>query len=543
MPRITRRALGRASAWTGLALLAATAAWAVPVTFHYVPPSPQQHVHLAGTFNSWSPTALEMQVSDEGVYTAEIDLAPGSYQYKFVLDGNVWREDPFAPDGWVDDGYGGKNGVVVIPSGVETFTVGKAEARGAPPPATKEPAAAGDAVTGLRKVTFRYQPPIGGVNQVVLAGTFNDWNVGATPMHDDDKDGTWEVTILLAPGSHQYKFVADGQWITDMSADGFTPDGCGGQNSDNHVAARCASLDVARGDGRFYLDDIRYELDYSTVNPVSPKRLVFTARAHLDDVETIFVVYQEADGPVRSVELQPVGEDPALEYRRAAVELEAAAGPVRFAFKYVDGGSEMYVTPHGATPEIPPADARFVYTPEELPVFEIPDWVRDGVIYQIFCDRLFNGDPGNDPDFSEPMYEGRTTLPASGKTNGEYFHLVKDWSDIAGLVRSPYRTDGRPDYYSFYGGDIEGVRQKLPYLQDLGVTILYFNPLNVARSNHKYDPCDYLKVDPHFADDETFKRFVEEAHARGIRIIVDMAFNHCGDCHFAFQDTWKKGRE
>jgi len=85
--------------------------------------------------------------------------------------------------------------------------------------------------------------------------------------------------------------------------------------------------------------------------------------------------------------------------------------------------------------------------------------------------------------------------------------------------------------------------EKIPYLADLGVTIIYFNPLNEARSNHKYDPMDYMKLDPHFADEATFKEFVKKAHENGIRIIVDKAFNHTGNYFFAFLDAVEKGRE
>lgn len=524
----------------GTAILLAAAASAIPVTFQYVPASPQEHVYLSGSFNSWAASAQEMQRNEDGVYIAIIDLAPGRYTYKLVLDNSTWKEDPFAPDGYEDDGFGGKNGIVVVPADVAALLVGTAQAASAAP---SPPAAPESEVTGLRKVVFQYQPPIGGVQQVMLAGTFNDWNTGSTPMQDSDGDGTWEATIMLAPGDHQYKFVADGQWITDTNADDFVPDGFGGKNSVIHVDSRFESINVALGDGRFYLDDIRYDLGYSIVNPVSSSQLLFTGRAHLNDVEKMTLLYQEGDSSPQNVDMQRVGADPTLEYHRTTIELENAASPVRFAFHYIDGGKSMYVTPQGATPQEPAPGTWFVYDSAEIPVFAIPDWVRDGVIYQIFPERFYNGDPDNDPHFRAAMYEGRTSLPASGRTNGEYFHVVPDWSDIGGLVRSPYRTDGKPDYYSFYGGDIEGVRQKLPYLTDLGVTILYFNPLNVARSNHKYDPCDYLKVDPHFADDESFRRFVDEAHAVGIRIIVDMAFNHCGDCHFAFQDSWAKGPE
>lgn len=543
----------RRTAAAGMLLpLAPALAVAVPVNFQYVPQSAAQKVYLAGTFNDWAASAQEMQKDDNGVFRLTVDLPAGTHKYKYVLGGTDWKEDPYAPNGYEDDGFGGKNGIVVVPDGVATLTVGKVEGAAAAPAVPAAPAtpvvaataagsASSGALTGARQVTFRYTPPIGGVTQVMLAGTFNDWNVGTTPMRDDDRDGAWEATVMLAPGDYQYKFVADGKWITDQNADGFAPDGFGGQNSVIKVDDRFAAIDVKRGDGKVYLDDIRWSLDYSTVNPLSPTRLVFTGRAHLNDVEKMFVIYREGDGPDTSVELLPAGEDPSLAYFRGEATLRRPESPVRFAFHYLDGGKSVYVTRHGRTEIVPAPESRFVYTPEALPVFAVPEWAQNGVIYQIFCDRFANGDPSNDPTFTEPMYSGRNTLPPGGKTNGEYFHLVTDWSDIGGLARSPYRTDGRPDYYSFYGGDIAGVTEKLPYLKELGVTILYFNPLNVARSNHKYDPCDYNRVDPHFADDATFKKFVAAAHAAGIRIIVDMAFNHTGDCHFAFEDSWKQG--
>ena len=177
------------------------------------------------------------------------------------------------------------------------------------------------------------------------------------------------------------------------------------------------------------------------------------------------------------------------------------------------------------------------------PLFHMPDWVVDGVFYQIFPDRFRNGNEANDPDFSEPYYEGKTELGPDGKTNREYYHLVEDWNDTAGLRRSPYRTDGKPDYFSFYGGDLEGVTEKLGYLKDLGITILYFNPLHKAKSNHKYDACDFRAVDPHFGGENAFRALAEKAHEIGMRVVVDGVFNHTGNCHYAFVDCALKGKD
>ena len=134
-----------------------------------------------------------------------------------------------------------------------------------------------------------------------------------------------------------------------------------------------------------------------------------------------------------------------------------------------------------------------------------PAWVNDTVWYQISPDRFCNGNPGKkDPDVL-PWQTGKVT-------NSEK-----------------------------YGGDLEGIRQKLPYLQDLGITGIYLNPVMEAETNHKYDTTDYTKIDPSFGDDESMRRLVSEAHDRGIRIMLDAVFNHCGRKFHPWRDVQEKG--
>lgn len=137
---------------------------------------------------------------------------------------------------------------------------------------------------------------------------------------------------------------------------------------------------------------------------------------------------------------------------------------------------------------------------------EEPAWVRDAIFYQIFPDRFYNGNRENDPG------------------------NLSQWGD-------------KPTRNSFFGGDLEGIIQKLPYLEELGVNALYLNPIFKAPSNHKYDTEDYYQVDPHFGDKEVLKRLVAELHRRGMRIILDGVFNHCGTRFFAFQDVEKRGAD
>ena len=176
-----------------------------------------------------------------------------------------------------------------------------------------------------------------------------------------------------------------------------------------------------------------------------------------------------------------------------------------------------------------------------IPGFHTPDWAKGAVMYQIYTDRFCNGDSSNDVLTNEYCYIG------------EPVHRVEDWG------RYPAQMDVR----EFYGGDLQGVLDKMDYLQDLGVEVIYFNPLFVSPSNHKYDIQDYDYIDPHYgkivddggevlpdgvtdnsqatkykkrttglknleASNELFIKLVEELHRRGMKVILDGVFNHCG---------------
>ena len=499
----------------------------VPVTFRYQPViGGVESVSVAGTFDGWDAGADPMSDPDgDGVWEATIDLVPGRYEYKFVVNGDQWFADDYAAD-TAPDGFGGQNSVLQV--GDQPLVVGVG---GNAPAAAKAPAA------GLHQVTFRYRPA-GKPQQLVLAGSFNDWNVGKTVMTDPDGDGEYTVTLLLPAGDYQYKFVADGNWITDrVHADGYADDGFGGQNSVIRVDDRFPVVEVKQGDGKISDAGIDHTQNATEVNNLGGGRVEFTFKSHRGDIESMDLVMSTGDS-TWSLPLAPAGHDGVFAYWRRTVSPPAPT--FRYAPAYHDGNATLYLTPGGFAETFSPEDA-FAFDSGRFPPFVTPDWAKDAVIYQIFPDRFRNGDRTNDPDFSEWYYQGKNTLPPSGKTNGEYYHLVTDWSDIAGLTRSPYRTDGKPDYFSFYGGDIEGIRQGLDYLADLGVTAIYFNPIFQAKSNHKYDCADYMKIDPHFGTNDEFREFVRQAHAKGIRVILDIVFNHSGNAHWAFADAVKNG--
>ena len=259
--------------------------------------------------------------------------------------------------------------------------------------------------------------------------------------------------------------------------------------------------------------------------------------------ERVKIRFRTKKDNVDAVYLRNGEESHAMEFESSegyfdyyAVEISLGIKPFRYCFEVRAGKMICYFDKRGVTHEIRP-DYSFMV----VPGFKTPDWAKGAVMYQIFVDRFYNGDPSNDVEDREYYYIG------------DYTSRVRDW-------------DKCPAYMGireFYGGDIQGVMDKLDYLQDLGVDVIYLNPIFVSPSNHKYDIQDYDYIDPHYgkivkdggapladwdhenahaskyiqrvtdpenleAGNQLFAEFVEECHRRNMKVILDGVFNHCG---------------
>jgi cyclomaltodextrinase / maltogenic alpha-amylase / neopullulanase len=194
-----------------------------------------------------------------------------------------------------------------------------------------------------------------------------------------------------------------------------------------------------------------------------------------------------------------------------------------------------------------------------------PEWARHAVWYQIFPERFCNGDPSNDPTpeslhgslHGGPLHPGWRTHPWTSD-----WYALQPWERASGKALMDNLPDRR------YGGDIAGILQRLPYLQELGVNALYLNPVFDAPSHHKYDAATLHHIDAHFGPDPAGDRalmalevpedpatwvwtsadrlmlkLIAQAHARGMRVIFDGVFNHVGVRHWAFMDVVKHQRK
>ena len=155
------------------------------------------------------------------------------------------------------------------------------------------------------------------------------------------------------------------------------------------------------------------------------------------------------------------------------------------------------------------------------PAFKTPDYLHTGVMYQIFPDRFC-----------------RLAPPRTARTN---CMLHENWDEPP--VRRVAAVREKDNYaLDFFGGSLNGITSKLDYLRDLGVTVLYLNPIFEARSNHRYDTGDYTRIDPFLGKEEDFCRLCDEARAKGIRVILDGVFNHTGVDSLYFNRSGNYGK-
>lgn len=269
------------------------------------------------------------------------------------------------------------------------------------------------------------------------------------------------------------------------------------------------------------------------MTPTNPKEfdtVIIRCRVAKDDVESVAAV---VDGVSYKMEKENINSSKFDVY---ATELSLQNKTVTYYFRITKGEETVIYNREGVC-EQPNAYFDLWISPG----YRSPDWAKGAVMYQIFVDRFYNGDKSNDVVDSEYTYID------------EHVTRVKDW----------HKMPASMGVREFYGGDLKGIWSKLDYLQDLGVEVLYLNPIFVSPSNHKYDTQDYDYIDPHYgvivedggevlaegdknnshatkyiervvnkknleASNEYFVQFVEEVHRRGMKIILDGVFNHCG---------------
>lgn len=260
--------------------------------------------------------------------------------------------------------------------------------------------------------------------------------------------------------------------------------------------------------------DGQYRMPYGAVTVDTP----VTIRLRVEEV-TPSAVYLRTWVDGRGERLIAMRVSEAASYMYEAVLTPSSPCILWYSFRIAINDNETY---YYGTDKNATGGAGLIYD-SEPPSFQItvykerkvPDWYKNGIIYQIFPDRFKRGDD----------YLDNAALDLSTHKNGPKRVLLESWDEPV-----DYKKDekGRIVEWDFYGGTLSGIVEKLPYLRDLGVTIIYLNPIVEAASNHRYDTGDYMSVSPLLGGDEAFRTLCEKAREFGIRIILDGVYNHTG---------------
>ncbi len=297
-----------------------------------------------------------------------------------------------------------------------------------------------------------------------------------------------------------------------------------------------------------FSDESKYYRD--PFEPMPGDRVRIRIRTAASNVDHVYLISDAVREPMELVEIRD-----GFDFYEITISVERDI--VYYYFELQVGTQTCYYNKLGITRDLAERNAFRI-----APGFTTPKWARGAVMYQIFPDRFRNGGRTNDVLTDEYAYlEGHT-------------RHINDW----------YRPPDNMDVRNFYGGDLVGIEEKLDYLKHLGVDVLYLNPIFVSPSNHKYDIQDYDHIDPHLArivhdggrllqpgdnnnqnaerfirrvtdpanlkaSDEYFAHLTEEIHRRGMRIILDGVFNHCGSFNkwldreriYEKQDDYDKG--
>lgn len=253
----------------------------------------------------------------------------------------------------------------------------------------------------------------------------------------------------------------------------------------------------------------RSSRDY--IYPVSRQRLIVRLLAARNDLAACDLVCWDRTAPIektiRSYPLQVAYRTRFHDDFRAQIDFDHLARFMRYYFKLTDkNGKVSYYNEYGFTDEpVIPGFFEHHYTNEEE-VVTPPAWTEGTVYYQIFPERFAIGIPH--------------------KAN----HAYMNWNDA-------------PTNQNYFGGDLPGITAHLDYLADLGINCLYLNPIFTGDFNHKYATTDYFQVDPDFGTNEDLIQLAAKAHQKGIRIILDGVFNHCGEHFPPFLDFKQKGEQ
>ena len=351
-------------------------------------------------------------------------------------------------------------------------------------------------------------------NKIEVAAGFNGWQPDEEPIRQTD-DGNYEMVLSLSEGYYEYKLYIDGRWFPEVG---------------NHrlVIGENGALfplgDI--GTGKFVYEPIDKNStlkaivhDYMSLqylNKISDREFEFTIRTQMNDVERAFIniVLHEEDNYETVYELERFRDyTNGFDYFKRIIMFDEEIEEIFYLFTMEDSGVKAYF--NGEDFSFKKQKKKKVnFKKDNIQIFSIPDWSKEAIWYNIFPDRFYNGNHYNDPIFNEfgaekfkinKLHESKFIEEYKWKKDSQVlgkFEINKwtsdfgdrtDWEEV-GEIGISYSLK----YARMYGGDLQGIKEKIPYLKELGITAVWLNPVFLSYQNHKYGANDFRHVSPDF---------------------------------------------
>lgn len=241
------------------------------------------------------------------------------------------------------------------------------------------------------------------------------------------------------------------------------------------------------------------------IYPTSRKSVLIKLESYIENLVEINLIYWKRFNAEnkKKAKLESHKQNQQSHYYTYELKFKEPVRYLNYCFEIITKTEKSYLTPNGLS-EVHQGEYFEYQSTNEFDIFHIPSWAEGKIGYHIFPDRFHIGNESN--------------------------RAIQNWEE-------------KPDRVKTFGGDLKGIKDKLPYLVDLGINIIFLTPIFTSHSNHKYDTINYLEIDPSFGTLSEFKDLIDEAHQKGIKIVLDGVFNHIGYYSEQFQDVIALGKK
>ncbi|WP_315344479.1 alpha-amylase family glycosyl hydrolase [Leptotrichia wadei] len=356
-------------------------------------------------------------------------------------------------------------------------------------------------------------------DKVEIAGNFNSWKPDTEPIYHFE--GTnYEVTLASPEGVYEYKYLIDGKWYPE--------------NRNRKLIIGENGALFAQGDlgtGKFVYEAIDKNTNLKAIvhkydslqyfNKLSDSEYEFKIRTQMNDVERAYIsiVLHEEDNYEMIYELERYQDKTnGFDYFERIINFGKEAKKLLYYFILEDNGTRAYF--NGTTLSYSKPKRLVVNTTsKDIQLFNVPNWAKEAIWYNIFPDRFYNGNHYNDPIFNEFGPEAFKPNILHEQNFVEEYKWEKSNNVISHFDRNRWTSDFREQtiweklgereidyslkYARMYGGDLQGIKEKIPYMKELGINAVWLNPVFFSYQNHKYGANDFRHISPDFGTIKT----------------------------------------